>query len=60
MLFFFPNPWLVADAEKEERDNEDDHKAKRQEIIPKEDPSTREENEESINLHGKKVLLLVD
>ena len=33
-MFFFSNPWLVADIKKAERDNEDGHKAKkRQEIF---------------------------
>ena len=42
--------------EKRERDNEDGPKAKkRKTVFPKEGPSTKEENGESINLCGKKV-----
>ena len=51
---FFSDPWLVK--EKGERDNDDGPKAKkRKAIFPKEVPSTSEENEESVNLRGKKV-----
>ena len=47
--------------EKGERDNDDGPKAKRRKaIFPKEVPSTSEENEESVNLRGKKVHKLVD
>ena len=45
---------------KRERDNKDGPKAKsRKAVFPKEGPSTNEENEESVNLCGKKVHLLV-
>ena len=50
----------MAYTEKRERDNKDGPKAKsRKAVFPKEGPSTNEENEESVNLCGKKVHLLV-
>ena len=60
-MFFFPNPRLVIDVEKRERDNEHGPKAKkRKAVFPKKGPSTGEENEESVNLRGMKVHQLVD